>query len=99
MTASFRLRFDFRRLKQNVAKRCACLYVLSVLHLLPDLVTIFARVVLPFCCFSLVVRVVYFISLFFAGCAVVLGFFICVRVFVTFFGFLFVIFRWLREGD
>ena len=69
MTASFRLRFDFRRLKQNVAKRCACLYVLSVLHLLPDLVTIFARVVLPFCCFSLVVRVVYFISLFFAGCA------------------------------
>jgi len=89
MTASFRLRFDFRRLKQNIAKRCACLYVLSVLHLLPDLVTIFARVVLPFCCFSLVVRVVYFISLFFAGCArvtepwVVLGFFICVRVFVT----------------
>jgi len=75
MTASFRLRFDFRRLKQNVAKRCACLYVLSVLHLLPDLVTIFARVVLPFCCFSLVVHVVYFISLFFAGCAVVLGFF------------------------
>jgi len=58
MTASLRLHFDFHRLNQNVAKRCGCLYLLSVLHLLPDLVTICARVVLPFRCFSLVVRVV-----------------------------------------